>query len=115
MLKQLEALEQELIILNSTVNKSILSDLDLTILHDTLNNLLALNNTLKTLNLDLSKFPDKVSLIDLINADHVITLLINIHQTLSQCIFSLDTIRTFTGKMVCNYREQWEEIHKIKP
>jgi hypothetical protein len=112
MLKQLEALEQELIILNNKVNKSILSDHDLTILRNTLNSLLKLKDTLKDLNFDFSRFPDEVSLADLINADQVIFLLMGIYQTLSEGILLLNKMRTFTGKMVCNYREQWEKIHK---
>ena len=112
MLKELKNLSEKLISLNSTINNSLFSEQEITVLNNSIKQLFILNNALIELNLKLSAFPNNVTLVDLINADKVINLLVSIHQNFSAAIIQINTIRTFTEKAICNYEEHWSNLEK---
>ncbi|HLC07152.1 MAG TPA: hypothetical protein VJJ26_03115 [Candidatus Babeliales bacterium] len=112
MLKELKDLSEKLIFLNLTINHSLFSEQERTTLENSVKQLFILNDSLAQLNLKLSEFPNNVPLIDLINADKVITLLITLHQNFSATISYIHIIRMFTEKMICNYEKQWNKLEK---
>jgi len=104
--ENLQEILSSLISLNKAVNNKVLSESNLCNLKSLLKKMNANEDTLK-------KLLNKLSSINLnFNDDEVISLLIAIHQNLSQLITYINVIHNATGKMVSNYRDEWCKTNK---
>lgn len=105
MFKEIQAISQEIITLNSQVHGTVLST----------KNLLSLKKNWANIELikkNINHLLDEISLTSETNTDEILRLLSQTKQLVSQLGKSIEKIHALMDKLVCNYRDQWEKIHR---
>lgn len=105
MFKEIQSISNKIIELDSQINKSILST----------KNLRTLKNCLTSIELikqNINHLLDEISLIPKTSAAEILKLLIKINQSIIQLNKSIEKIYQLMDKLVFNYRDRWESMHK---
>lgn len=103
MIKEIQQISQELIILNSQVYGAILSEKDLTTLEEAL-------IKIKLIKENINNLLDETSLISVADTKKSTETATKIYELLAELGTIVETIKEFSRKFVCNYREEWSII-----
>ena len=105
MFKEIQAISQEIVALNSQVQGTVFSPQKLLSLKKNWANIELIKN-------NINELLDEISLVPETNTHEILNLLTQIKQLVSQLGKSIEKIHALMDILVCNYREQWEEIYK---
>ncbi len=104
MIKEIQQISQEMLTLNSQVYGAILSEKDLTTLEEAL-------IKIKLIQEGINNLLDKTFLISSANTKESTEIVTKIYELLAELGTIIETIKEFSRKFVCNYREEWNIIN----
>lgn len=105
MIKEIQQLSRELIILNSQVYGAILSEKDLNLLEEAL---IKINFIQENIN----NLVSQASLISIANTKELTEIVTKIYDLLTELGTTVGTIEELSSKFVCNYRDEWNILKK---
>ena len=105
MIREIQEIAKEMIVLNALAHGTILSIEDLYVLE---NAIIAMSQIQK----DVNHLLHSASLTPITNTQESMIILINFHQLLSQLAIAIDQIYILSIKFVRNYRDEWDIVQK---
>ncbi|HSC25221.1 MAG TPA: hypothetical protein VLB80_03345 [Candidatus Babeliales bacterium] len=103
MIKEIEQISQELVILNSQVYGAILSEKDLILLEEAL-------VKIKFIQENINNLLEQASLTSITNTKGLTNIVTKIYELLTELGITFETIHELLRKFVCNYEEEWNII-----